>query len=105
MGLGTSIACDISMNTRLSAEERKLYQDTETIRNLLHSIKTVAIVGMSDKKERASNFVGSYLKSEGYRIIPVNPLIKEALGEKAYPDLKSIPDPVDVVDIFRRPDE
>lgn len=105
MGLGTSIACDISMNTRLSAEERNLYQDTETIRKLLHNIKTVAIVGMSDKRERASNFVGSYLKSEGYRIIPVNPMIKEALGEKSYPDLKSIPGPVDVVDIFRRADE
>lgn len=105
MGLGTSIACDISMNTRLTAEERKLYQDTDTIRKLLHSIKTVAIVGMSDKKERASNFVGSYLKSEGYKIFPVNPTIKEALGEKAYPDLLSIPEPVDVVDIFRRPDE
>jgi uncharacterized protein len=105
MGFGTSIACDISMNTRLTAEERKLYQDTETIRKLLHTVKTVAIVGMSDKKERASNFVGSYLKSEGYKVIPVNPMIKEALGEKSYPDLKSIPEPVDVVDIFRRPDE
>lgn len=93
------------MNTRLTAEERKLYQDTETIRKLLHTVKTVAIVGMSDKKERASNFVGSYLKSEGYKVIPVNPMIKEALGEKSYPDLKSIPEPVDVVDIFRRPDE
>lgn len=105
MGFGTSIACDISMNTRLTAEERKLYQDTETMRRLLHTVKTVAIVGMSDKRERASNFVGSYLKSEGYRVIPVNPMIKEALGEKSYPDLRSIPEHVDVVDIFRRPDE
>lgn len=93
------------MNTRLTAEERKLYQDTETMRRLLHTVKTVAIVGMSDKRERASNFVGSYLKSEGYRVIPVNPMIKEALGEKSYPDLRSIPEHVDVVDIFRRPDE
>lgn len=105
MGFGTSIACDISMNTRLTAEERKLYQDTETIRNLLHTVKTVAIVGLSDKKERASNFVASYLKSEGYRIIPVNPMVKEVFGEKSYPDLKSIPVPVDIVDIFRRADE
>jgi predicted CoA-binding protein len=105
MGFGTSIACDISMNTRLSAEERKLYQDTEAIRDLLHRAATVAIVGLSDKKERASNFVGSYLKSEGYTIIPVNPLKQEILGEKSYPDLKSIPVPVDIVDIFRRPDE
>jgi predicted CoA-binding protein len=105
MGFGTSIACDISMNTRLSTEERKLYQDSEVTRDLLHRATTVAIVGLSDKKERASNFVGSYLKSEGYTIIPVNPLKKEILGEKCYPDLKSIPVPVDIVDIFRRPDE
>lgn len=93
------------MNTRLTAEERKLYQDVETIRDLLHRARTVAIVGLSDKKERASNFVGSYLKSEGYKIIPVNPNLSEVLGEKSYPDLKSIPEPVDIVDIFRRPDE
>jgi predicted CoA-binding protein len=105
MGFGSSLACDISMNTNLSAEERKLYQDPEMIRELLHTAKNIAIVGMSDKKERASNFVGSYLKQEGYKIIPVNPLIKEVLGEKSYPDLKSIPFPVDIVDIFRRPDE
>ena len=105
MGFGTSIACDISMNTKLTPEERKLYQDVEVIRDLLHRAHTVAIVGLSDKKERASNFVGSYLKSEGYKIIPVNPLKQEILGEKSYPDLKSIPVAVDIVDIFRRPDE
>jgi predicted CoA-binding protein len=105
MGFGTSIACDISMNTRLSADERKLYQDVETIRDLLHRARAVAIVGLSDKKERASNFVGSYLKSENYKIIPVNPNLTEVLREKSYPDLKSIPVPVDIVDIFRRADE
>jgi predicted CoA-binding protein len=100
------------MNTRLTAEERKLYQDVEVIRDLLHRAHTIAMVGLSDKKERASNFVGSYLKSEGYKIIPVNPLKQEILGEKCYPDLKSIPTvsagkagSVDIVDIFRRPDE
>jgi predicted CoA-binding protein len=105
MGLGSSLACDISMNTRLSAEERKLYQDPEMIREILHTAKNIAIVGMSDKKERASNFVGSYLRSEGYRVIPVNPFKEEIMGEKCYPDLKSVPYPIDVVDIFRRPDE
>jgi predicted CoA-binding protein len=105
MGFGSSLACDISMNTRLSAEERKLYQDPEMIRELLHTAQTIAIVGLSDKKERASNFVGSYLKQEGYKIIPVNPLLTEVFGEKCYPDLKSIPFPIDIVDIFRRPDE
>jgi uncharacterized protein len=105
MGFGSSLACDISMNTRLSAEERKLYQDPEIIRDLLHTSRHIAIVGLSDKKERASNFVGSYLRQEGYNVIPVNPLKQEIFGLKSYPDLKSIPGPVDIVDIFRRPDE
>jgi predicted CoA-binding protein len=105
MGLGTSLACDISMNTRLSADERSKYQNSEIIRRILNGSKTIAIVGLSDKKERASNFVGSYLKSERYTIIPVNPLKTEILGEKCYPDLASIPMTVDVVNIFRRPDE
>src|ERR1700690_152689 len=105
MGLGTSLSCDISMNTRLSADERNKFQNPELIRQILNSARTIAIVGLSDKKERASNFVGSYMKSEGYTVIPVNPFKEEILGEKCYPDLKSIPVPVDVVDIFRRPDE
>ena len=105
MGLGTSLSCDISMNTRLSADERNKYQDGDLIRKILNGSKTIAMVGLSDKRERPSNFVGSYLKSEGYTIIPVNPLLKEVLGEKCYPDLKLILVPVDIVDIFRRPDE
>ena len=67
--------------SRLTADERNLYQDSEVIRDLLHRMQTVAIVGLSDKKERASNFVASYLKSEGYKIIPVNPTIKEVFGD------------------------
>jgi len=93
------------MNTNLSVEERNNYQNTDIIRKLLNTSRTIAIVGLSDKKERASNFVGSYLLSEGYTVIPVNPLKQEILGQKCYPDLKSIPCPVDIVDIFRRPDE
>jgi predicted CoA-binding protein len=93
------------MNTRLSADERSKYQNSEIIRRILNGSKTIAIVGLSDKKERASNFVGSYLKSERYTIIPFNPLKTEILGEKCYPDLASIPMTVDVVNIFRRPDE
>lgn len=104
MGSGPGLSCDITMNTRLNAEERKLYQNPDTIRRLLHSSRTIAIVGLSDKSERPSNFVGSYLKSEGYRIVPVNPQVESILGEKSYPDLRSIPFPVDIVDVFRRPD-
>lgn len=93
------------MNTRLSADERNLYQNPDVIRRILNSSRTIAMVGLSDKKERASNFVGSYLKSERYTIIPVNPLKQEILGEKCYPDLASVPVPIDVVDIFRKPEE
>ncbi len=61
------------------------------------------MVGLSDKPDRPSSEVASYLKDEGYRIIPVNPLIAETLGERAYAGLRDIPEPVDVVQIFRRP--
>ena len=60
------------------------------------------MVGLSDNPQRDSHRVSKYLQSQGYRIIPVNPMIEEALGEKSYPDLKSVPDPIDMVDIFRR---
>ncbi len=68
----------------------------------LRNSKTIAVVGLSDNPARDSHRVSSYMQSQGYRIIPVNPMIEEALGEKSYPDLKSVPDPIDMVDIFRR---
>jgi len=74
----------------------------EQIRQILLSSKVIAIVGASDKPGRPSHRVAAYLKLKGYRIIPVNPNVKEVLGEKAYPDLRSIPEKVDIVDIFRR---
>lgn len=70
---------------------------------ILRKYRTVAVVGLSSRPERPSYRVACYLKEQGYRIIPVNPREKEVLGEKAYPDLCSIPEPVEVVDIFRRP--
>lgn len=105
MGLGTSLSCDISMNTNLSEEERGLYQSSEKIRKMLNTAKNIAIVGLSDKPQRASNFVGSYLLSEGYNVIPVNPMKEEIFGRKCYPDLKSVPEKIDLVDIFRRPQD
>lgn len=93
------------MNTNLNAEGRLKYQNPEIIRHLLHNAKNVAIVGLSDKPQRASNFVGSYLKSEGFNIIPVNPMKQEILGEVCYPDLKSVPEKIDIVDIFRKPQD
>ena len=75
------------------------------IDRILETCKTVAVVGLSPRPERDSNGVAAYLQEMGYRIIPVNPSATEILGEKCYPDLRSIPDPVDVVDIFRRAEE
>ena len=74
----------------------------KSIPEILHSARTIAVVGLSNKRFRPSYGVSEYLKRVGYRIIPVNPLEDEVLGEKSYPDLDSVPVPVDVVDIFRR---
>lgn len=71
----------------------------------LRNSKTIAVVGLSSNPERDSHRVAGYLQSQGYHIIPVNPVIEEALGEKSYPDLKSVPGPIDLVDIFRRSDQ
>ncbi len=77
------------------------------IRDLLTRTRTIAIVGLSDKPERDSNEVARYLKSQGYRILPINPMLTEVLGEKAYPSLTALPPgtKVDIVDIFRRSDQ
>lgn len=71
---------------------------------ILKSARTVAVVGLSPDPARPSYVVASYLKRQGYRIIPVNPNATEVLGEKSYPDLRSVPEPIDVVDVFRRPE-
>ena len=70
--------------------------------DILRKYRTVAVVGLSSRPDRPSNQVASYLKEHGYRIIPVNSREKEVLGEKCYPDLCSVPEPVEVVEIFRR---
>jgi len=74
-------------------------------RRILEGVKTIAVVGLSRRKTRAGYYVPAYMQSAGYRIIPVNPYLDEALGEKAYPDLLSIPEPVDMVVIFRRSED
>ena len=68
----------------------------------LRNSKTIAVVGLSDNPARDSHRVSAYMQRQGYRIIPVNPMIEEALGEKSYPDLKSVPEAIDMVDVFRR---
>src|SRR5208283_1617654 len=75
-----------------------------TLRQLLTESRTIAVVGISTDSRKDSHMVAAYLKKHGYRIIPVNPGADEVLGEKSYPDLRSIPEPVDIVDVFRRPE-
>ena len=64
--------------------------------------KTIAVVGLSARPERPSHYVARYLQEQGYRIVPVNPAVEEVLAEKSYPDLRAVPFPIDMVDIFRR---
>ena len=71
---------------------------------MLHSAHTVAIVGLSSNELRASHFVGFYLKRHGYKVIPVNPRETEILGERCYASLLEVPEPVDIVNVFRAPD-
>ena len=75
-----------------------------SIKEILEKYKTIAVVGLSSHPWRASFSVSRYMQSAGYRIIPVNPLETEVLGEKAYPTLDDIPEPFEIVDIFRRPE-
>ena len=72
------------------------------ISDILHSAHTIAVVGLSGKRFRPSYGVAEYMQRSGYRIIPVNPQEHEVLGETCYPDLDSVPDAIDIVDIFRR---
>jgi predicted CoA-binding protein len=76
-----------------------------TADDIIRDSHTVAIVGLSSNPARDSHSVASYLLSRGYRVIPVNPREEEVLGQRAYPSLASVPEKIDVVDIFRRPEE
>ncbi len=76
----------------------------DQIYEILQRAKTIAVVGLSDNPLRPSHGVAAYLQSQGYRIIPVNPEIKGSLGERAYASLLDVPEKIDIVDIFRRPE-
>jgi len=76
----------------------------DPITELLKTSRTIAVVGLSSNRSRPSYGVAEYLQSVGYRIIPVNPNESEVLGEKSYPGLEAIPEKVEIVDIFRRPE-
>ena len=75
-----------------------------SIKEILERYRTIAVVGLSSHPWRASLSVSRYMQNAGYRIIPVNPLETEVLGEKAYPTLDDVPEPFEIVDIFRRPE-
>ena len=75
------------------------------MKEILLSIKTIASVGLSSNQEKESFWIVSYLKEQGYKIIPVNPTATEILGEKVYPSLSAIPDKVDVVQVFRKSED
>lgn len=77
----------------------------EEVGQILTTVKTIAVVGLSNNPDRPSYEIADYMQKAGYRIIPVNPTIKEALGEKAYASLRDVPQRVDVVQIFRRPED
>ena len=79
-------------------------KQSDPIYELLSRIKTIAVVGLSGSPLRPSHGVSAYMQLHGYRIIPVNPLITEALGENSYPSLLDVPDKIDLVDVFRRPE-
>ncbi|MCK9407826.1 MAG: CoA-binding protein [Bacteriovoracaceae bacterium] len=77
----------------------------QEIKKLLIDAKTIAVVGASPKPWRDSGAIAEFLKNKGYKVYPVNPQYQEVLGMKCYPDLKSVPEKIDIVDIFRNPDE
>lgn len=79
--------------------------ETLEISRLLKEYRTIAVVGLSPKAERPSHEVAAYLLAAGYHVIPVNPGQREILGRTCYPDLLAIPEPVEIVDIFRRAEE
>ena len=75
----------------------------DEIKKLLENSSTIAVVGLSSNPDRASNRMAGYLLNKGYRVIPVNPNEDDIWGLKAYPDLKSVPEKIDIVDVFRKP--
>lgn len=79
--------------------------DIDTLRRVLRDSRTIAVVGLSAEWHRPSYFAAKYMQQRGYRIVPVNPKYPEILGETSYPDLKAIPFPIDLVDVFRKPQD
>lgn len=79
--------------------------DDQMMKDILINAKTIASVGVSSNQGKESFWIMKYLQDQGYRVIPVNPTAEEILGEKAHPDLESVPDSIDVVQVFRKPED
>ncbi len=95
---------NITLNPPVFRELIVSTTEAEGITELLKSAKTIAVVGLTNTPIRPSYGVSHYMRSQGYRIIPVNPNITEWEGEKAYASLLDVPEQIDIVDVFRRPD-
>jgi uncharacterized protein len=89
-------------SSRIGAAHPAGLPSDQAIADLLRTARTIAVVGLSPKPYRASYGVSEFLQSVGYRVVPVNPNVREVLGEKAYTQLEDIPEKVDIVDVFRR---
>ncbi|WP_156289159.1 CoA-binding protein [Oceanobacillus salinisoli] len=76
----------------------------DRLKEILETVKTIAVVGLSDNPERTSYQIAKIMQENGYRIIPVNPTVEEVLGEKAYPSLMDVPEEFDMINVFRRPE-
>ena len=88
-----------------NAVRGRIVDDIAGLRRVLAQHRSIAVVGLSAHWYRPSYFAAKYMQDHGYRVIPVNPGYAEALGERAYPSLDAIPEPVDIVDVFRKPAE
>ena len=77
----------------------------QDLKEILQSGRTIASVGLSSNPQKESYGIASYLKQQGYHVIPVNPTADEIMGEKSYPDLQSVPEKIDVVQVFRKPED
>lgn len=94
-------ACAVSPQEMLSPEERRRFQDPDTIRRMLSEVKVIAVVGLSRDPGKPSHYVPAYMQRAGYRVIPVTPHDCTVLGEQSRPDLAHVPDPIDLVLVFR----
>lgn len=101
----TTFKATLPTRIPMNEKETTAMNDTQTMKDILTSAKTIAVVGLSSNPDKPSYLIASYLKEHGYRIIPVNPMAAEIMGETSYPDLTSIPEAVDVVQVFRKPED